>query len=162
MVGGICATLAVLSGPEEEEEGDPGEVNASDFTWGGYLGGGVQGLDNINWEGKHSCWRRIFFLIGRQLVYHTRVEFLHAVVVGVVGPHGCEYLTNRAEVLIYQSIPYGFPLRGQKSGTDTLSENLEEKNWVFSAFKVRGDVQPAAEALPLVPYCGMFIEYYRK
>ena len=49
MVGGIYASLAVFSGPEEEEEGNLGEVADGDVSWGGSLGGGIQGLDNVNW-----------------------------------------------------------------------------------------------------------------
>ena len=64
------------------------------------MGGCVQGLDNADREGTHSCWRRILLLIGRQLVSHPKVELPYAVVLGVVGPHGCEDFTNLAEVLL--------------------------------------------------------------
>ena len=68
VVGSISAAFAVLSGPEEEEEGDPGEVADGNVSWDGSLDRGVQGLDHINREGPHSCWRRIFLLIRLQLV----------------------------------------------------------------------------------------------
>ena len=80
--------------------------------------------------------------------------------VGVVGLQGCKDLTDGAEVLIDPSLLDGIPMRGQKSGTYALDKNLEERNWVFYAFKVRVDVQPAAEALPLAPGIGVFIVYY--
>ena len=36
----------------------------------------------------------ILLLIGRQLASQPKVELPHAVVVGVVGPHGRKYLTD--------------------------------------------------------------------
>ena len=94
MVGSIGSALAVFAWLEEEEEGDPGEFADCDISWGGSLGGGVQGLDNVDGEGPHSCWRRILLLIGRQLESELKVNFPHVVVAGVVGPHGCKYLTD--------------------------------------------------------------------
>ena len=44
---------------------------------------------------------------------------------------------------------------------DTLRENLEEGNWVFDAFKVRGNVQSSAEALSLALGGRVFLEYCR-
>ena len=41
---------------------------------------------------------------------------------------------------------------------DTLGGNMEENNWVFNAFGVRGNVQPDAEAPPLAPGGGIFLE----
>ena len=99
-MGGISATVSVLVGPEEEEESDPGEVADGNVSLSGSLGGGIQGLDDVNQEGLHSYWRRILLLIGRQLVSHPKVELPYAVVLGVVGPHGCEDFTNLAEVLL--------------------------------------------------------------
>ena len=63
MVVGIGVALAVFAWPEEEEEGDRGEVADCDISWGGSLGGGVQCLDDVDREGPQSCWRRILFLI---------------------------------------------------------------------------------------------------
>ena len=37
---------------------------------------------------------------------------------------------------------------------------MEERNRVFDAFDVRGDVQPAAEAPTLAPGSGVFLEYW--
>ena len=74
--------------------------------------------------GAHSYWIRIFLLIGRQLASQTRVKFSHAVVAGVVGPHGCEDLTDRAEVLLDQYLLDGLHLRVQNSGMDALVKNL--------------------------------------
>ena len=158
VVGSICAALSVLVRPEEEEEGDPGEVSDGFFSWGGSLGDGIQGLDNINRERPHSCWRRIVFLIGLQLKSQPKFKFSHAVVAGAIGPHGCKYLTNGVEVLLDLSLLDGLPLHGQKPGMYTLGENLEESNRVFDAFEVGGDVKLAAEALPLAPESGIFIK----
>ena len=77
---------------------------------------------------------------------------------GVIVPHGCEYFTNGAEVLLNRSLIGWFPFCREKFGTDTLSKNMEVINWVFNAFEVRGDVHPAAEAQPLAPVGGVFIE----
>ena len=41
---------------------------------------------------------------------------------------------------------------------DALDDKFEEGNWVFDAFKVRGDVHPAVEAPPSMPGGGVFIE----
>ena len=38
------------------------------------------------------------------------------------------------------------PLRGQKSGTDTIGKNLEEGNGVLNVLEVGGDLEPSAEA----------------
>ena len=59
----ICAALEVFPGTEEEEESDPGEVTDGDVPWGDAWGGGVQGLDYIDWERPHSGWRGVFLLI---------------------------------------------------------------------------------------------------
>ena len=75
VVGGIGASFAVLAGPEEEEEGDPGEIDDGDVYWVGSLGGGVQVLNDVNREGSHSCRRIIFFLIGHHLASHPKVDF---------------------------------------------------------------------------------------
>ena len=108
------------------------------------MGGSTQGLDNVNREVPHSCWKRIFLLIGCQLASLEKVNIYHAVVAGVVGPHGCKYLTNGAEVLIERSLLDGIHLHGKNSRTDGLGKNLDEWNRVFDAFEVGGDVQPAA------------------
>ena len=78
----------------------------------------------------------------------TEVEFPHAVMAWVVNPHVCEDFTN------------GFPLSGQKSGMDRLGENMEENNLVFDAFKIRNDLQPAAEVPPLASGGGVFLEEF--
>ena len=80
------------------------------------------------------------------------------VVAGFVGPLVCKDLTDVAEVLPDQLLLDGLLLRGQKSGTDTLGGNLDERNGVFHDFEVGGDLQPSAEALPLAPGGGVFIE----
>ena len=41
---------------------------------------------------------------------------------------------------------------------DVLGENLEEGNGVLNVFEVGGDLNPDAEAMPLVPGGGVFIE----
>ena len=86
VVGGISVSRVVFSGTEEEEEGCPCEVSDGDVPWGCSLGVGVQGFDKVNWGETHSCWRRIFFLIGNQLAPQTKVEFPHAAMTWVVGP----------------------------------------------------------------------------
>ena len=50
------------------------------------------------------------------------------------------------------------PLRRQKAGTEVLSKNLEERNGVLNVFEVGGNLKPAAEALPLAPGEGVFLE----
>ena len=75
-----------------------------------------------------------------------KVELPHVVVSGVVGPHGCEDLTDRVEVLLDQSLIDRFPLQRQKADTDALGENLEEGNGVLSVLEVGGNFHPAAEA----------------
>ena len=77
---------------------------------------------------------------------------------GVVGPHGCKYLTNLAGELLDRLLLDGLPLRGSKAGMDALGENLEERNRVLNVFEVGGDLQPAAEVLPLAPGGGVFLE----
>ena len=111
VMGGFGTNLSVFVWPGEEEEGDPGEISDGDFSCCGFLGGGFQGLDNDDREGPHSCWRIILLLIARQLASQPKVELPHAVFSGVVGPHGCEDLTDRAEVLIDRSLLDRFPLR---------------------------------------------------
>ena len=100
MLGGVGNTLALFYWEEEKEEGEPGEIADGDISWYGSLGDSVQGLDNADREGPHSCWRRILFLVGRQLASQAKIDLSHSVVSEVVVPHGCEYLTDRAEVLI--------------------------------------------------------------
>ena len=92
--GGVGATLAVFAWPEEEEEGDPGEIADGNVSCSGSLGGVVQGLYNADMEGSYSCWREILLLIGRQLASQPKVKLTHVIVPGVVGPHGCEDLTD--------------------------------------------------------------------
>ena len=158
VVGVIGASFSKLDGPEEEEEGDPGEVADGNVSLSGSLGGGIQGLDDVNQEGLHSYWRRILLLIGRQLVSQPKVDFFHAVVAGVVGPHGCKYLTDGAEVLLDPSLLDMLPLRRQKSDTGVIGKKMEEKNGVFNYFKAGGNLQPAAEASPLAAGSGIFLE----
>ena len=154
MLGCVGAASAVLDWVEEEEEGDPYEIDDGDVSCGGYLGRSVQGLDNADRERPHSCWRRILFLIGRQLASQAKVELPHWVLSGVVGPHGCKYLTNQVEVLLNRSLP----LCRQKSSTDALRENMEEGNGFFNVFEIWGYLQPAAEAPPLAPGSSVFLE----
>ena len=59
------------------------------------------------------------------MAYQMKVELPRAVVAGVVGPHGCKDLTDRAEVLLDQSLLDGLPMGGQKSSTDVLGKKLE-------------------------------------
>ena len=157
-MGGVGTALAVFSWAEEKEEGDPGEIADGNIYWCGSLVGGAQGLDNADREGPHYCWRGILFLVGSQLASQAKIELSHSIVYGVVAPHGCEYLTDRAEVLLDRSILDGLPLRGQKSSTDALVENLEEGNGVLNVFEVWRDFQPAAEAPSLAPGSSVFLE----
>ena len=60
--------------------------------------------------------------------------------------------------MLDQSLLDGVPLHGQKARMDTLGENLKERDHVFDAFEVRGDVQPSAEALPSATCDVVFIE----
>ena len=84
MPGGVVTALAVFAWAETKEEGDPGEIADGDISWCGYLGDGVQGLDNSDREGPCSCWRRILFLVGRQLESQAKIKLSHSVVSGVV------------------------------------------------------------------------------
>ena len=77
---------------------------------------------------------------------------------GVVGRHGCKYLSDQAEVLLHQSLLDRLPLCGQKAGTDTLGEKFEEGNGVHNILEVGGNFQPAAEAPLLEPGSGFFLE----
>ena len=97
-------------------------------------------------------------MIGRQLASQIKVELPHAFVAGIIGPHGCGYLTNRAKVLLDRSRLDRLPLRGQKAGTDALRENTEKGNGVLNVFEVGDNLQPAAEVPPLAPGGGAFIE----
>ena len=87
-----------------------------------------------------------------------KVDIPHAVVSGVVGPHRYEDLTDRAEVLLDRLLLDRLPLRGQKAGTDALGKNLEEGNGVLNVLEVGGELVPAAEAPPLAPGGGVFLE----
>ena len=46
----------------------------------------------------------------------------------------------------------------KNSGVDALGKYLEEKDGVIYSLKVGGDVEPAAEFVPLSPGCGIFLE----
>ena len=125
MLGVVGTALAVLAWPEEEEESDPGEIADINVSWCGSLGGSVQALDNADrGGGVHSCWSGIFLITGSQLASQPKVKLLHAVVPGVVGPHGCECFKDILEVLLERLLLDRLPLRRQKSGTDTLGKHL--------------------------------------
>ena len=78
--------------------------------------------------------------------------------VGVVGLHGCKDLNDEAEVLLDQLIFYGDSPVWSEVQHRRAWQNLEGRNMFFGAFKVGGNVQQAAEARPLVPGGGLFIE----
>ena len=158
VLGGVGTALAVFACLEEEEEGDPDEIADGNVSCCGYLVGGVQGLNNADREGPHSCWRIILLLIGREMASQTKVELPHAVVSGIFAPNGCEGLTDRAEVLLDRLLLDMLPLRRYKAGLDAIDENLEEGNGVLNVFEVGGDVHPAVEAPPSMPGGGVFIE----
>ena len=158
VLGSFSTALAVFACLEEEEEGEPGEIADSNVSCGGSLGGGVQGLDNSDREGPHYCRRRILLLIGQQMDFQTKVELPHAVVSGVVGPHICEDLTDRAEVLLNRFLLDRLPLREQNAGTDAPGKKLEEVNGVLNVLEVGRDLDLAAEAPPLAPGGGVFLE----
>ena len=140
VLGSVGTAFAVFAWTEEEkEEGDSGEIADGGVSWGGSLGGGVQGLDNVDREGPYFCWRKILLLIGQQLASQPKVELPHVAVSGVVGPHTCKYLTDQAEVLLEWFLLDKLPLRGQKASTATDGENLEEGDGVLNVFEVRGD-----------------------
>ena len=67
-------------------------------------------------------------------------------------------MTNGSEVLLKRSLLGGFPLRGQKYSTDIISRNMEERDLVFYAVEVRGDVHPDAEVPTLVLGGDVFLE----
>ena len=115
-------------------------------------------MDNAYREGPHSCWRRTLLLIGHQLASQVKIDISHSVVLGVVDLHGCEDLTNQADVLLNPSLLDGLPFCEQKPSTDALGKNLEEGNGVLNVFEVWGDLQPAAEAPPLAPGSSVFLE----
>ena len=64
VMDGVGTDFAVFAWPEEVKYGDPGDIADGDVYFGGSLGGGVQGLDNADTEGPHSCWRKILLLLG--------------------------------------------------------------------------------------------------
>ena len=162
MAGGICAALAVSPRPEEEEAIDPGEVTDGNVPWGGILGDSARGLDGVDWDRPQSGWRINLLLIERQMASRITVKFSHVFVTGVVAPHGCEDLTNGAEVLLNRSLLDRFPLHGRKAGMNTLGKNLEEMDQGFDTFEIRGDVQPDTEAPPLAPGDCVFLEFCRR
>ena len=94
VMGGVGTILAVFTSAKGGEEGDQCEITDGDISCGSSLGGGVQGLDSAGREGPNSCWRRILFLVGRQMASQPKFKLPHAVVLRVVGPYGCEYLTE--------------------------------------------------------------------
>ena len=61
------------------------------------------------------------------LLCHPKVDFPHAVVVGVAVPHGWEDLTDGAELLLDRSLIGGIPLYGKKSGRDALGKNYSNR-----------------------------------
>ena len=140
LLGGVDTALAVFAFPEEEEEGGPVEISDGDVFCVDYLGGGVQGLYKVDREGLHSCWGVILLLIRRQMASQPKVDLPHAVLSGVLGRHGCEDLTNRAEVLLNRSLLDRLPLRVNKASADTLEENLEEDNGFLNVLEVGGDL----------------------
>ena len=56
--------LEVLSGLQQEEECNPGEVGNGLLAIGAALCGGVQGVENGDRQWADSCGRRIFSLVG--------------------------------------------------------------------------------------------------
>ena len=115
-------------------------------------------MDDSDREGLHSANVVQVLLIGRKLVSHPKVELPYAVVAGVVVPHGCKDLTNLVEVLLDRWILDRLTLRRQKTETDALGENMEERNEFLNVFDVEVDLQPAAEVPPLAPGGGVFLE----
>ena len=86
-MAGAHSPLEVLSSPEEEEKGDPGEVAYGNVMVCCSLIGSVQSLDDVDGEGPHLGRRRLLFLIGRQFLYQAKVDFPHVVVSWVIGLH---------------------------------------------------------------------------
>ena len=60
--------------------------------------------------------------------------------------------------MLDRSILVRLPLSGRKSGTDALGKNLEGGNGVLNVLEVRGYLEPAAEAPPLAPGGGVFLD----
>ena len=60
--------------------------------------------------------------------------------------------------MLDQSLLDRLPLRGQKAGTDVLGEKMEKGNGVLNILEVGRDLDPYAEAPPLAPGGGVFLE----
>ena len=54
------------------------------------------------------------------MAFQPEFVFPHVVVSGVIAPHGCEDLTDRADALLDQSLLDRLPFHGQKAGTYAL------------------------------------------
>ena len=71
-------------------------------------------------EGVHPCIRRVFLLVGSDLVSQTKVKIYHLFVLGVIPPHRGKYMAGREEVLLYRSLPGGIAHRRHKDGMHVL------------------------------------------
>ena len=85
---GVCTDFAVLSWVKEEEEGEPYDIVDVLMPWCTWEEGGVQGVNDVHWEGLDPGRRGVCLLIGSKLPAHTKVELAHPVVPRVVAPHG--------------------------------------------------------------------------
>ena len=111
----------------------------------------VEGLEDGDWNGTESGRRRFLLHVGCKLSSQTKSELSHLVVPGVVVPHSCEDLANQPNVLFHKPILDRSPCGWQDSGTDTLDDDLEERDGIRYALEIGRDVQPTAECVPLGP-----------
>ena len=59
-----------------------------DFFVDAALEGGVQGMQDVDGDGPKYLIRRVFLLVGSELLDKPKVCFPYSVVPWVVGPHG--------------------------------------------------------------------------
>ena len=88
-----------------------------------------------------------------------KFDFSHIVVPGVVGPSGCEYLTNGLEVLLIITLIYGLYAHKQSTGMGALGKYMDKRDRFVNYLKVRRDVDPTSKGVPLVPDSSIFLEY---
>ena len=75
----------------------------------------VKGLEERDWNVIYLGRRGVLLYVGHELLSQVNVELSQLVVTGVVGPHGCKYLADRSNLLIYRPLLDGAPCGCQDS-----------------------------------------------
>eukprot|EP00957_Ditylum_brightwellii_P103798 7907386-Ditylum_brightwellii.AAC.1 len=137
----IATSKAVLAWAEEEEEGDPDEVNDCVAVCIAAVEEGFNFVKHANWYGADSVWWWVLLGVSSNLALEAEVYFAKMVESGVRGPQSGKRLAHGTEVLFHTSFLDWLMICSHDTTVDVFCKKLKEGDRVRDVVQGRGDLR---------------------